>query len=336
MTVDNVPQTSRRPFLGRIPGWLRQIPPIYLILLVLLVWVTLLNPNFIQPQTFLAFLRRAAPLLILAAGQLFVIASGGFDLSVGSLITLTVLGSAVLLDNNAERTASVIGIMYLIGLGVGIFNATVVNVLKVSSFITTLGMLLTLQGFALFWSGGAPAGYLPDNFREFGRGVIEDVPLLGRVPYAVIVLIVFGAVSIFLFHATTLGKQIKAVGDNPRAALLSGVRIGWIRLFAFIMSSLSAVTAGILLGGFAGASVDVGNGYELEAISAVVLGGAALMGGRGSVLSVMVGALTLRTLFTLLNLLGLSAPIRFAVQGLILMGAAAYTAYMVNRTHKNG
>ncbi len=313
-------------------GWLRRIPAIYIILVALIAWVAVLNPNFTQPEVFLSFLRRATPLMILAAGQLFVIAAGGFDLSVGSLITLTVLGSAVLLNNDPEHTWWVIGVMLLIGIASGVFIATIVNVLKVSSFITSLGMLLALEGLGLFWSNGAPAGYLPDNFRVFGRGVVENVPLLGRLPYAVIVLVVFGLLTVYLFHGTTFGKQVKAVGDNPRAAMLSGVRVPLIRVLVFVISAISGVIAGILLGGFAGVSTDVGDGYEMEAISAVVLGGATLMGGRGSVFSAMAGALTLRTLFTLLNLLGLSAPARYAVQGIIIIGAAAYAAYRTNRS----
>ena len=313
-------------------GWLRRIPAIYIILVALIAWVAVLNPNFTQPEVFLSFLRRATPLMILAAGQLFVIAAGGFDLSVGSLITLTVLGSAVLLNNDPEHTWWVIGVMLLIGIASGVFIATIVNVLKVSSFITSQGMLLALEGLGLFWSNGAPAGYLPDNFRVFGRGVVENVPLLGRLPYAVIVLVVFGLLTVYLFHGTTFGKQVKAVGDNPRAAMLSGVRVPLIRVLVFVISAISGVIAGILLGGFAGVSTDVGDGYEMEAISAVVLGGATLMGGRGSVFSAMAGALTLRTLFTLLNLLGLSAPARYAVQGIIIIGAAAYAAYRTNRS----
>jgi ribose transport system permease protein len=331
MTMTDRVLSGQKPWSARL-GWLRRIPPIYIILLALIVWVALLNPNFTQPETFLSFLRRATPLMILAAGQLFVIAAGGFDLSVGSLITLTVLGSAVLLNNDPERTGWVILVMFGIGLLSGLFIALIVVVFKVSSFIASLGMLLALEGLALFWSGGAPAGYLPDNFRFFGRGVIEDVPLLGRLPIAVIVLIAFAVIAGWLFHGTTLGKQIKATGDNPRAARLSGVRVPLIRVLVFMISATSAVVAGLLLGGFAGVSTDVGDGYEMEAISAVVLGGATLMGGRGSVFSAMAGALSLRTLFTLLNLLGLSAPARYAVQGAIIIGAAAYAAYRMNRS----
>lgn len=329
-TTPDRPRT--RPWWHTLRRVLGVVPPIYPILVLLILGIIYENPNFTNPPVFLAFLRRAAPLIILAAGQLFVIATGGFDLSVGSLITLTVLGAALLIDGDDSNTYWAIGALYLIGIGVGVFNGLVVSYLRVSSFIVTLGMLLTLRGAALLWSDGAPAGYLPDNFRIFGRSFIADVPVIQQIPYAVIVLVIFGVLATFIFHSTNFGKQVKALGDNPRAARLSGVTVPRVRVLAFVLSSVSAVTAGILLGGFAGVSMDVGNGYELEAISAVVLGGAVLGGGRGSMPSVMAGALSLRALFTLLNLLGLPSPYRAAVQGLIIIGAAAYAAYRERRS----
>lgn len=308
-----------------------EVPAIYFILAVLLIWISIENPNFPQPEVFLAFLRRATPLLILAAGQLFVIVTGGFDLSVGSLITLTVLGGALLTDGNPDRTPLAIAVLYLIGLGVGVFNGLVVSYLRVSSFITTLGMLIALKGAALLWSGGAPAGYLPDNFRVFGRQNLEGVPYVGKLPYAVIIVVLYSLAATYLLHGTNFGKKALAVGDNPRAAALSGIAIPRIRIAVFVLSSVSAVTAGILLGGFAGVSMNVGDGYELEAIAAVVLGGAMLMGGKGSMPTAIAGALSLRALFTLLNLLGLPSPYRAAVQGLIIIGAAAYAAFRSQR-----
>ncbi len=319
------------------PAWrialrsIGQAAPVFLVLLILIVWIAILNPRFIEPTFFLNFLRRSAPLMILAAGQLFVVVSGGFDLSQGSLVTLTVLAGALLAFGDPANTAWVIAVLYGIGFLVGVFNGAVTSFLRVPSFITTLGMLLTLKGLALLWTGGAPRGALPDNFRAFGRAFIEDVPLLGRLPWAVIVLVVASAVFIYLFHYTVLGKQVLAVGDNQRAAALAGIPVARVRITAFVISSLSAVTAGIMLGGFSGVSINVGDGIELEAISAVVLGGAALLGGRGNMPAALAGALTLQALFTLLNFLGLPSPIRVTVQGAIIIGAVGYAAWRAVR-----
>ncbi|HET9028113.1 MAG TPA: ABC transporter permease [Trueperaceae bacterium] len=308
-----------------------KVLPIFLILAGILVWIAFLNPRFLEPAQFLNFIRRSAPLMILAGGQLFVIVVGGFDLSQGSLVTLTVLLGALLASGDPSTTWWVILLLYGIALAVGVFNGAVTSYLRVPSFITTLGMLLTLKGAALLATGGAPRGALPTNFRAFGRAYIEGVPLLGRVPWAVIVLLVIGGVLIFLFHYTQFGKQALAVGDNQHAARLSGVNVGLVRIAAFVVSALSAVTAGIMLGGFSGVSLNVGDGLELESISAVVLGGAALLGGRGNMLAALAGALTLQALFTLLNFLGLPSPIRVAVQGVIIIGAVGFASWRAAR-----
>lgn len=301
------------------------------VFLVLYGTIAVLQPGYFETEGFLNFLRRAAPLIILACGQLFVIAGGGFDLSMGSLVTLTVLGGSMLAGGNPDNTWWTIAALYLIGLGVGLVNGLVVTLLKVPSIIATLGMLLSLNGAALMWSGGAPRGYLPENFRALGRFVYRDVPLTGIMPLSVIILTVFVGLAAWLLHATVFGRQVLAVGDNPRAAELSGVPVGATRLLVFVISALSAVTAGILLGGFAGVSTAVGQGLELQAIAACVIGGAQLLGGRASMTGAVAGALSLFALFTLLNLMGLPQPLRETVQGLILIAAVASSAWRMRR-----
>jgi ribose transport system permease protein len=315
----------------RVWRGVRGTAPIFVVLLGLLVWIAILNPNFTEPPVFLAFLKRAAPLMILAAGQLFVIVSGEFDLSVGSLVTAVVVAAAGLTEGVPDRTWWVVTALFGLGILVGLVNGVVTTRLHVPSFITTLGMLLILQGAVLYWSGGAPKGSLPENFRVFGRRGIEDLPVIEQLPYSVIILVVVGIVAVLLLHRTTFGKQLFAAGGNPRAAALSGVDVPLVRTLAFVLSGISAVIAGILVGGFAGISQDAGAGYEFQAISAVVLGGAVLGGGRGSMVAAMAGALALEALFTLLNLLGLPKPLRDAVQGLIIIGAVAYAAYRLRR-----
>jgi ribose transport system permease protein len=192
-------------------------------------------------------------------------------------------------------------------------------------------MLLSLNGAALMWSGGAPRGYLPDNFRAFGRHVFRDVPVVGTLPLAVVVLVVVVALAAWLLHGTVFGRRVFAVGDNPRAAELAGIRVRAVRVAVFVVSALGAVTGGIMLGGFAGVSTDVGQGLELQAIAACVIGGAQLLGGRGGVVGAVAGALSLFALFTLLNLLGLPQPLRDTAQGLILISAVATGAFSRRR-----
>ncbi|HTE62457.1 MAG TPA: ABC transporter permease [Solirubrobacteraceae bacterium] len=305
--------------------------PIFLVLIVLLVWITIVNPNFVEPPVFLAFLKRAAPLVILAAGQYFVIVAGEFDLSVGSLVTVVVVVAARLIDGDPGKTWPVIALLLAMGAAVGLVNGLITTRLRVPSFITTLGMLLILAGAVFWWTGGAPRGALADNFREIGRLGIQDFPVLEQLPYSVMIMLALGAGAIVLMRAGW-GRRLLAVGDNEQAARLSGVRVENMRTLAFILSGLSAAVAGILLGGFAGVSAQVGQGMEFEAITAVVLGGVALGGGRGTVLAAMAGALTLEALFTLLNLQGVSGALEDTVQGIIIIVAVAFASYRLRAT----
>lgn len=325
-TVQNPNSKESANLFATMWELIRKIPPVYIIFIVVAIVVSQYNPNFATVDGILAFIRRVAPLAILAMGQLFVIASGGFDLSQGSVVSLTIIGSALIIYNNDEYTYISILIMTGIGIVIGLVNGYVVAFLKVPSLIATLGMLLLVQGAGLYWTGGAPKGYLSESYRFIGRGYIENVPILGRFPMSGILLLAVAFILIFLFHKTNLGKQTLAIGDNPRAAGLSGVKVRQVRLIAFTISAITAVIAGILIGGYGGSTIDAGQGMELQSVSAAVIGGALLLGGKGAVPDVLFGALSLEAIFMLLNLLGLPKPYRDAVQGLIIISAVAYAA----------
>ena len=132
----------------------------------------------------------------------------------------------------------------------------------------------------------------------FGRFIFQDVPAVKIFPLAILVLAIVAALGWWGLHGTVFGRRVFAVGDNARAAELAGVDVGSVRIGVFVISALSAVTAGIMLGGFGGVSIDVGRGLELQAIAACVVGGVQLMGGRGTVVGAVAGALTLTALFT--------------------------------------
>ena len=305
---------------------IKKIPPVYPVFIVLFVLVVFLSPTYSTMNGIMAFLRRTAPLAILAIGQMVVLTSGGFDLSQGAMVTMVCLGSSLLLNNDPANAYPAIGIMMAIGLGVGLVNGTVTSFLKVPSFIVTLGMMLLVRGLALYWVGGAPKGYFTDNWRMWGRGFIENVPIIDRFPIGLLVLIVVGGLIWFLFHRTNFGKQVLAIGDNVKAAKLSGVRVNIIRISAFVISSLLATIGGIMTGGYGGVNVTIGEGMELQAIAGCVVGGVLLGGGRGNVVNVIFGAYTLEILITVLTLLGLPKPYKDVIQGLIIIAAVAYVA----------
>ena len=299
---------------------------IFVLLLILWVWISILNPTFAEPGPFLAYLKRSAPLVILAAGAFFVLVSGNFDLSVGSLVTVMVVVAARLIDGDPSSMWPVVVVLLVIGVIVGFINGFISTVMRVPSFITTLGMLLILSGAVQYWSGGAPKGALSENFRSIGRGGIEGIPVIDELPWSVILLFAVGIGSVLLMRAD-FGRQLIAVGDNERAARLSGVRVDRVRILAFVLSGTLAAVAGIMLAGFGGVSAQAGLGLEFDAITACVLGGVVLGGGRGSVVAAMAGALTLEALFTWLNLQGISGALEDTVQGVIIIAAVSFAAY---------
>jgi ribose transport system permease protein len=186
-------------------------------------------------------------------------------------------------------------------------------------------MMLALTGLVRHLSGGAADAPPNEDFRRIGRGVVEDVPLVEVIPYPLIVLAVLCVAAVWLMRRP-FGRTLLAVGDSPDAAHIAGAPVWWVKTRAFILSSLAATVAGILLVGYAGVHPTVGQGYEFAAITAVVLGGVVLGGGRGWVLSAVAGAFAIELLFTLLTVLDVDATWRDTVRGVIIIAAVAVAA----------
>jgi ribose transport system permease protein len=322
MTTTATRASGARDTLGRLFGG--GSATVFALLVVVFAVIFVLNPSFFEPPSLMAFLKKAAPLVVLAVGQYLVIVCGEMDLSVGSLVGAQVAIAAGLIDGEESRTLPVMLLMIAFGVLVGVVNGLVVTVLKVHSLITTLGMMLVLYGAIRLWTGGAPTGALSDGFRQVGREGI-DLPVVRQLPWAVLVVVAI-VVAVAVLMRRPYGRTLVATGDNDKAAAFAGVRVWQVRTVAFVLSSVLATVAAILIGGYAGVDAQVGNGLEFTAITAVVLGGVVLGGGRGTVLAAMAGALTLEGLFTLFNQLRLEATWRPTVQGLIIIAAVAYAA----------
>lgn len=330
-TAMGTPVGSTRGLIS-VWAWIRRIPPVYFVFFVVFIFLGFLNHNGYQTTNgIMTFLRRSSPLGVVAIGEMMVLALGGFDLSIGSIVTLVVLASSLLLNNDPEKAYSTIVIMLGLGALIGLANGLVVSYLRVPSFIATLGMMLLVKGGALYWVGGAPRGYLTDNWRAFGRNYFEHVPLVGRFPIALLILLIVASIAYFLFHRSSFGKQILAIGDNVRASQLSGVRVRLVRILTFVICSVLAVIGGVMIGGYGGVNVTIGEGLEMQTIAACVVGGVILLGGKGSVPNAIFGAFTMQAIVDLLNLLGLPKPYKDAVQGLIIIAAVAYSAYSTRR-----
>lgn len=303
---------------------------VLILLLVILAVIISLNPEAGEPSALVNSVHKATPLVLLAIGQYFVIVVGEFDLSVGAIVTAQAAIAATLLNKEDDGTYSVILLMLVFGLAVGLVNGLIVTLLKVPSFITTLAMMLVLVGATNLWTGGGIVkGALSDEFRKIGRPLfgIEDVPGVGTISWAVLIVIVVALLAGFLMKSS-FGRMLKATGDNDRATSFAGSRVNWTKILAFMLSSLIATIAAIILAGNTSSTVDlsIGNGLEFEAITAVVLGGVILGGGAGSLIAAVLGALTLYFIDPLFRELGINPELRPAVQGLILIVAVAYAA----------
>jgi ribose transport system permease protein len=184
--------------------------------------------------------------------------------------------------------------------------------------------MLVLYGAIRLWTGGAPTGALSESFRQWGRSGI-DLPVLRQLPYALLIAVVVAVVGVQVMRSS-YGRALVATGDNDTAATFAGARVWYLRTGAFVLSALLATVAGVLVGGFAGVTAQVGQGMEFTAITAVVLGGVLLGGGRGWIVGAMAGALTYQLLERLLVQLAMPSTLNPTIQGVIIIAAVAFSA----------
>lgn len=301
---------------------------IWLVLILLIIISAFVSPNFtfLHPRFISTLLNKAAPLGVVAVGQTFVILTGGIDLSVASVMALMSVLSANMMNGQDSRVISISLFCIAAALSIGLVNGFLVTRLKIPAFIATLGTILIVQGIRFLYTGGAPKGSIPNSLRFWGRGMI------GPVPTALIVWLAIVLIALFIERRTTFGRRLLAVGGNPAAANLSGVSVNRIRMAAYILCSFLAGVAGLMLTGYIGMADNwLGRGYELDSIAAVVVGGTALTGGRGSVLGSVAGVLIITILYNLVLLIGLDVETQRIVKGLAIILAVALYARLQQR-----
>jgi ribose transport system permease protein len=250
---------------------------------------------------------------LLAIGMTFVILTSGIDLSVGATLALSGAVTAGLLTHGfSPWAASIIGL--LIGVVAGLFNGILVGYGKLAAFIVTLGTMTLFRGFTEIYTHGTPIFGLPVSFMNLGTGTTAGIP---NPVWIMVIAIVIG--WIFL-NRMTAGRKIYAVGGNEDAAFLAGVPVKRYLVLVYIISGFLAALAGIILTSRLGsAEPTAGTGYELDAITAVVLGGTSLMGGEGTLIGTIFGALILGVINNGLNLLNVNAFYQDAVKGVIIL-----------------
>jgi ribose transport system permease protein len=255
-----------------------------------------------------------------------VILTGGIDLSVGAVLALCAVGAAAFMTRYDLDTAPTVLLVLALGGLVGIVNGLVTTRFNIQSFITTLAMLGVARGVASLWSGGYAVplafgdgvGLAPPSFKAIFAGQIN---LLGlEIPAPVFYFLGIGLIASFLLRRTGFGRHIYAVGGNETAARLSGVNVDRVKVIVFAISGLLAALAALLHAALVnqGSHID-GNGYELNAIAAVVIGGTSLAGGVGTVVGSMIGALTLSILDNILGLRNVQSEYQAILKGVIIV-----------------
>lgn len=304
------------------PPWLRQSFGNYALWILVGIYLVaaLAVPNFMSGINQSNLIRQSSVIGIVSLGMLVVIISAGIDLSVGSVVALAGVISV--------GVQAVLPLPVAIGAGLGVglllggFNGTVIAYLRVPPFVMTLGMLALARGLTYAYTEGGPlqpAAATRAIFIYPGRANLVGVPVIGLFWLAFIVLIAL------MLNRTVFGRRIFAIGSNQRAAFASGVPIGATLLAIYTLTGLLAGIAGILLSSRVSvATPTMGQSYELDAIAAVVIGGASLAGGRGTVSGTVVGTLILVIIVNILNLLNVSIFWQDAVRGAIIIAAMIF------------
>jgi ribose transport system permease protein len=284
-------------------------------LVVLILATSIVRPESLSWGNIQNILIAAIPLIILAVGQLMVIATAGIDLSVGSVFSLVAMVSATFLSHGHGLALAVVAGL-LTGLAFGLFNGFCVAVLKLAPFVVTLVSLSVGASLAFVVTGGNSVPIANPDLANIYYGRILGIPNHFFIP-VVLVLLAQGLLSFMVF-----GRWIFAVGSNAKAAELVGIPNQRVTMAAYLTSGFCAALASILsLSYLANAEVTSGNGLELQAIAAVVIGGASLFGGRGSAIGALLGALIITAIQNTVNLLGINTFWQGTVTGAVILVA---------------
>ena len=286
-----------------------------LALIILMVFVSILNPTFLQANNLMNLMRQLIINGFIALGMTFVILTGGIDLSVGSTLAVTSAIFAGLLQNGMN---TILAILIALGLGLilGLINGFLITKGKLAPFIVTLATMTIFRGLTLVYTDGRPIAGPKDNFafQFLGKGQFFGVP------FQVILFALAFLILWTILNKTALGRKIYAVGGNEKASFISGINIDKVKISVYVISSFMAVLSGLVLTSrLNSAQPTAGVAYEMDAIAAVVLGGTSMAGGSGSLTGTLIGILILGVLNNGLNLLGVSSFYQQIVKGIVIL-----------------
>lgn len=308
-------KNGRSAFIGKFMRLLKGELGLILILVALMVVFSLMSPYFFTSRNLLNITRQVSITLIVAIGMTFVILTGEIDLSVGSSAALVGVATAAVLTATGSIVLSLIAGLIL-GVGIGLTNGVLTVYGRVQSFIVTLAMMGIARGATLVWTGGKPISRLPVDFAIMGAGYLGPVPVSTIIAAGVFIL------AFFVLNRTKHGVYMKSIGANREAARLSAIPVRKYRVLAFVISGLTSALGGILITSkLLSAQPTAAEGLEMNVIAAVILGGASLSGGVGTVLGTLLGAMVIGVIDNGMNLVGVSSFFQQIVKGIIILVA---------------
>ncbi len=289
---------------------------IVVLLTIASIVVAFIEPTFATNRNVTNIINAMITVSFLAIGMTVVLIAGGLDLSVGAVMGLSAGVAANFLSDGMPMALAFLSAL-AVGTGIGLINGLLITKLGIPDFIATLAMLSLAGGALLYWTGGVPIlGYM--NSRYYYIGGLRR--LIGPITIPMLILVVFAAVIAIVLRFSKLGINLYAVGSSPTGALHAGIRVDRIKIAAYAISGFMAAVAGIHIAGRTTTVPPlIGNGYEISAIAAAVIGGASLMGGKGRVIGALIGALTLTLTRNIINLTGVGSSWQAVVTGLVLI-----------------
>ncbi|MDO4343674.1 MAG: ABC transporter permease [Eubacteriales bacterium] len=288
---------------------------IFIPLLILCALTAILNPNFLSKSNMADTLNYVSLDFIIAVGMTFTIISGGMDLSVGSTVALGGYVTGLALVNHVPVFAAVL-LGLLTGAVIGLANGLIIVMFRIPPFITTLGMMNIVKGVVNVLSEGRPVFPFPDSFNALAQTRIWGFP----TPVYMALLLLIAAV--FLLKNTSFGRSVMAVGGNEAAANTSGIDVNKVKVITYVMTAVLASFSGILLASKSGtATPGAGDGYEMNIIAAVIIGGTSLSGGSGSIISTAIGCALIKVLNNAMVILSINTYWQNIVIGAIIIAA---------------
>lgn len=296
-----------------VRNWMKQNIIMFAFIALFIIF-SFLSPVFLRVENLLNITRQISFRGIAAVGMMFVIITGGIDLSIGSTVQMMNVICPLLMVEYGVNAGLSVSVCLIIAVLIGLINGVLIAKLGIPPMIVTMASMNALNGAAFLISGGQPVFGFKDSFAVMGQGY------LGSIPIPTLIMLAMFLIGAFVLNKTTFGRDLYAIGGNEEAARLCGVNVTRVKIAAYVFDSLFACVAGILmLSRLMSGTPNTGKGFEFEVITAVVLGGVSVSGGVGRVFSVVFGVFIIGVLNNGLTLIGLNTYWQYVLNGIVLV-----------------